>query len=437
MARIVRQHWITEAVPGVARRDRRSCDYEAYVPDSLAGRILFFEGTTAADIADAERAIAVFDAQASTLVDTEALARILLRAESVASSRIEGLEVGARRLLRVEAALDLGEEPSDVTAAEVLGNIEAMASAVQQIGPRDRVTIETLLAFHRRLLQGTRLEAYGGRIRSEQNWIGGSDYNPCSATFIPPPPEYVRDLLDDLCSFCNDDSIPPVAQAAIAHSQFETIHPFADGNGRTGRALIHFVLRRRGLTTRVLLPVSLVLATWAKDYVDGLQATRYRGPASSTAARDGINLWVARFAAACLRAVADAASFEKRAQELQDEWRATLNPVRANSATDLLLGVLPGAPIVTVNSAAALIGRTFSATNDAIGRLAKGGILRPVNVGRRNRAFEAPDVMEAFTALERQLASPSGNTRTSEPSRPVPYRPAIDLSRVNDGDYRA
>jgi len=424
VAKIVRKSWITEAVPGVARRDRRSCGYEAYVPDSLAGRTLFFDGTTAADIADAERAIAVFDAQASTLVDTEALARILLRAESVASSRIEGLEVGARRLLRAEAALDLGEEPSDVTAAEVLGNIEAMTSAVQQIGPGDRVTIETLLAFHRRLLQGSRLEAYGGRIRSEQNWIGGSDYNPCSATFVPPPPEYVQDLLDDLCRFCNDESIPPVAQAAIAHSQFETIHPFADGNGRTGRALIHFVLRRRGLTTRVLLPVSLVLATWAKDYVAGLQATRYRGPASSAAARDGINLWVARFAAACLRAVADAASFEKRAQTLQDEWRATLNPIRANSATDLLLGILPGAPIVTVNSAAALIGRTFSSTNDAIGRLAEGGILRPVNVGRRNRAFEAPDVMEAFTALERQLASPSGNTRSSEPSRPVPYRPA-------------
>lgn len=424
MARIIRQHWITEAVPGVARRDRRSCDYEAYVPDSLTGRTLLFEGTTAADIADAERAIAVFDAQASTLVDTEALARILLRAESVASSRIEGLEVGARRLLRAEAAQDLGEEPSDVTAAEVLGNIDAMTSAVQQIGPGDRVTIETLLAFHRRLLQGTRLEAYGGRIRSEQNWIGGSDYNPCSATFVPPPPEYVRDLLGDLCSFCNDDSIPPVAQAAIAHSQFETIHPFADGNGRTGRALIHFVLRRRGLTTRVLPPVSLVLATWAKDYVDGLQATRYRGPASSAAARDGINLWVARFAAACLRAVADAASFEKRSQALRDEWRATLKPIRAKSATDLLLSVLPGAPVVTVNSAAALIGRTFSATNDAIGRLAEAQILRPVNVGRRNRAFEAPDAIEAFTALERQLASPSGNTRTSEPSRPAPYRPA-------------
>lgn len=171
-------------------------------------------------------------------------------------------------------------------------------------------------------------------------------------------------------------------------------------------------------------PVSLVLATWSRDYVDGLQATRYRGPASSTEARDGINLWVARFAAACLRAVADAASFEERVRALQQEWRVKLGSIRANSAADLLLRVLPGAPTVTVNSAAALIDRTFSAANDAIGRLVDAGILRPVNVGRRNRAFEALDVIEVFTALERQLASPDGDTRTSGPSRPVPYRPA-------------
>src|SRR6266852_2415697 len=390
MAKVIRRHWATEASPGVARRDRRSCNYEAYVPDLLTGRKLMFEGSTAADIADAERAIAVFDAQVSTLVDTEALARILLRAECVASSRIEGLEVGARRLLRAEAAIDLGEQPTDVAAAEVLGNIEAMASVVQQIMSGDPITVDILLDFHKRLLSGTRLETYAGRIRSEQNWIGGSDYNPCSATFVPPPPECVLDLLEDLCSFCNDDAIPAAAQAAMAHSQFETIHPFVDGNGRTGRALIHFVLRRRGLATRVLPPISLVLATWAKDYIAGLQATRYRGPASSSAARDGINEWVARFAAACQRAVDDATSFEETAQLLQEQWRARLGTVRANSATDLLIHALPGAPVVTVASAAALIGRTFKPANDAITRLVSAGILQQVNVGRRNRAFEAP-----------------------------------------------
>src|SRR5260221_8612780 len=160
MAKVIRRHWATEASPGVARRDRRSCDYEAYVPDLLTGRKLMFEGSTAADIADAERAIAVFDAQVSTLVDAEALARILLRAECVASSRIEGLEVGARRLLRAAAAVDLGEQSSDVTAAEVLGNIDAMTSAIHQINPDDQITVENLLVFHRRLLTGTRLQMH-------------------------------------------------------------------------------------------------------------------------------------------------------------------------------------------------------------------------------------------------------------------------------------
>src|SRR6266851_7694618 len=422
MAKVIRRRWVTDVSMGLARRDRQSCDYEAYVPDPLAGRKLVFNGDTAADVADAERAIAVLDAQASALGDTEALARILLRAECVASSRIEGLEGGARRLLRAEAARDLGEEPSDVTAAEVLANIEAMASAVKSIVPGEPITLDHLLAFHRRLLSGTRLDAYAGSIRNEQNWIGGSSYNPCTAAFVPPLPELVRDLLEDLCRFCNDDSIPAVAQAAIAHAQFETIHPFVDGNGRTGRALIHFVLRRRGLATRVLPPISLVLATWAKDYVEGLTATRHRGPATGKDARAGLNLWVGRFAGACKRAARDAASFEKRIEQIQNEWRTQLGSVRKNSAADLLIRSIAGAPVLTVGGAAALIGRSYPQTNAAIRRLVDAGILSQITVGQRNRAFEAPAIINAFTDLERQLASPDGDTRTSEPARPVPPR---------------
>jgi hypothetical protein len=174
--------------------------------------------------------------------------------------------------------------------------------------------------------------------------------------------------------------------------------------------------------TRVLPPVSLVLATWADDYVLGLQGTRYRGRATSSAARNGLDLWLGRFAAACQRAVADAISFEQRAQLLQESWQARLGSVRANSAADILLHKLPGAPIVTVHSAAALIGRSFKAANDAISTLIEAGVLRQVNVGRRNPAFEAPDVIAAFTALERQLASLGGDTRASDPIRRVPRR---------------
>jgi hypothetical protein len=165
-----------------------------------------------------------------------------------------------------------------------------------------------------------------------------------------------------------------------------------------------------------------VLATWANDYLAGLQATRYRGSATSSAAHDGVNLWVARFAAACLRAVADATVFEQRTQSLQAEWRDKLGRIRRDSATDLLLHVLPRAPVITVGSAAADLGRTFRPVNDAVERLTEAGILRQISVGRRNRAFEAPDLIDAFTDLERRLASPAGDTRISAPSRRVPLR---------------
>ena len=184
-----------------------------------------------------------------------------------------------------------------------------------------------------------------------QNWIGGSDYNPCTASFVPPPPESVPERMEDLVAFCNDDSLPAVAQAAVAHAQFETIHPFIDGNGRTGRTLIHLVLRRRGVATRFHPPVSLILATHAKNYVEGLTATRYRGPATATQAQRAINTWVRLFAGACTRAVNDAERFEQRAQSIEREWRDRLGRVRANSASDLLLHQLVGAPVINVKSA--------------------------------------------------------------------------------------
>ena len=421
MARLETRHWAGDD-RGLTRRDRRPCDYEVYIPDPLAGRRFVLDGDVAADVADAEAALARLDATAGALADTEALARLLLRAEAVASSRIEGLEVGGRRLLRAQAARQLGEDPSDVTAVEVLGNIESMLWAIEAVPPAGAITAEFVMEAHHRLLAGTRLAEHGGRIRTVQNWIGGSDYNPCSAAFVPPPHDLVEALLADLVAFCNDESLPAVAQAAIAHAQFETIHPFVDGNGRTGRTLIHLVLRRRGLAPRVLPPVSLILATWPRDYVAGLTGTRYEGAPESEQAHAGLNRWIALFAGACRRAATDAGRFETQVRALQDSWRERLGPVRRGSAADLLVRALPGAPLVTVTTASELIGRSFQATNQAIDRLVGAGILAQVTFGRRNRAFEAPELIEAFTALERQLASPEGDTLVSEPIRRVPRR---------------
>ena len=422
MAKVIKRHWAGEQQSGAPRRDRQSCDYEVYIPDRLVGRLIGLEGSVAADVSEAEMGVVRLNLEAQRLSNSEALARLLLRSESVASSRIEGLEVGAARLLRAEVARQLGETTTDVTAGEVLSNIDAMTQTVSAVEEGDPITLELLLETHRRLLVGSRLEGHGGRLREQQNWIGGSDFNPCGAVFVPPPYEMVEEYLGDLCDFCNADSLPAVAQAAIAHAQFETIHPFVDGNGRTGRALIHMVLRRRGLAPRVLPPVSLVLATWAADYVAALTGTRYLGSSASAAAADGLNHWVALFAAAARRAVADAEEFEKRVAALEAGWRTQLAPVRKNSATDLLLNAIPGARILSVQAAASLIGRSVQAANEAVARLEETGILRQVTIGRRNRAFEAPQLIRAFTDLERQLASPTGNTRVTPPTRRVPRR---------------
>lgn len=421
MSKVVARTWRGSDV-GLSRRDRQPCRYEAYVPDPLIGREFTFEGTVAADVSDAEAAIARLNATARSLVDTEALARILLRAESVASSKIEGLVVGPRRLLKAEVLRHVGDDPTDVTAAEVLGNIDAMTYAISTVTGGADITVDILLEVHRRLLAGTGLDSHAGRVRGEQNWIGGSSHNPCSAAFVPPPPEYVPELLDDLADFCNQDTLPPVAQAAIAHAQFETIHPFVDGNGRTGRALIQLVLRRRGLAPRVLPPISLVLATRSRSYISGLSATRYKGSPTTHQARDGINAWVGEFASATTRAVIDADAFEQNAAAIEARWRSRIGRVRRGSSVDLLLSALLGAPVITATSAARVIGRSFIQTNSAIARLTAVGVLKQTTVGRRNRAFEAGDIIEAFATLERQLASPDGDTSISPPTRPTPQR---------------
>ena len=399
----MRKRW-QSSLDGLSRRDRQGCEYEAYIPDLLADRQVRLDGDVAADVADAEAAILRLNASAVALADTEALARLLLRAESVASSYIEGLVIGGRRLLRAEAARSMGDPPGDVTAEEVLGNIEAMTWAVDTLARASTVTVDGLLEVHHRLLAGSRLADRAGRIRTEQNWIGGSSFNPCAAAFVPPPPEHVPALLADLCAFSSDEALPAVAQAAIAHAQFETIHPFADGNGRTGRALIHVILRRRGLAPRMSPPVSLVLATWSKSYIAGLVGTRYEGRADSDAAHNGLNRWIALVAGACRRAVEDALALERKVDDIEQAWRVALGRVRAGSAVELLLKALPGAPILSVGGAAELIGRSFQATNEAVRRLEGAGVVAQVTVGRRNRAYEARAIIDAFAALERQLA---------------------------------
>jgi len=422
MAELLRKRWDAR-FQGMTRRDRQGCNYDAYLPDPLAGWNLTLPGDVAADIADAETAIRDLNQAGTTHVSLEGLARFLLRAESVASSKIEGLDAGARRLVEAEALLAEGGGAADRVAVEVLGNIASMESAIELADQERDITLADLLGIHQILMERSPTPKLGGVIREEQNWIGGSSYNPCSAAFVPPPAEFVRELLEDLTVYVNGDEHPALVQAAIAHAQFETIHPFADGNGRTGRALIHIILRRRGLAPAFVPPISLVLATWADDYISGLTAFRHHHPADSPDRSTAAHVWLRTIAGATLRACNDAQAYASQIDNLVDHWRSSLGAIRKGSALDLLLHVLPGVPLLTVDSAARLIDRSDVASGSAFNRLAEAGILVQRNIGKqRYRIFEAPEVLELFTSLERALASPTGDTATSAPVRPVPRR---------------
>ncbi|MEU4607886.1 Fic family protein [Kribbella sp. NPDC023972] len=417
MARVELHRWPGQP-DGFTRAERLGGSYELYFPDPLAGRVFDLSEDVLAALEDAAGDLGRLDATAAVLTNSEALARLLLRAEAVGSSQIEGLVVGARRLLKAEV---LRDPQRDVTAEEVLGAVDAMTWVTESVQAGDKLEVEHLLEAHRRLMAHSPSPEFGGEIRYLQNWIGGR--SPAEAYYVPPPAQLVPELLADLMTFVRESRLPVLAKTAIAHAQFETIHPFADGNGRTGRALIHLILRAEGLVERTVPPVSLSLATHATQYVEALTAFRHTGKPTSPRARTAANQWLLMFAAACSHATAEAARFERTAADLKAAWRERAAPVRAGSAVELLIETLPAAPVLTLAAAARLIDRSQQAANQALARLVDVRILREITDGRRNRVYEAPELIDAFTLLERRFASPAADTRIEPPTRPVPSRP--------------
>jgi Fic family protein len=417
MARVELHRWPGHP-DGFTRAERLGGSYELYFPDPLVGREFDLSDEVLSALEDAAGDLGRLDATAAVLTNSEALARLLLRAEAVGSSQIEGLVVGARRLLKAEV---LRDRQRDVTAEEVLGAVDAMTWVTESVQAGDKLEVDHLLEAHRRLMTHSPAPEVGGEVRYLQNWIGGR--SPAEAYYVPPPAHLVPELLEDLMTFVRESSLPVLAKTAIAHAQFETVHPFADGNGRTGRALIHLILRAEGLVERTVPPVSLSLATHAARYVEALTTYRYTGKPTSRQARAAANEWLLMFATACSHATAEAARFEQTAADLKTAWRERAAPVRAGSAVELLIETLPAAPVLTLAAAARLIERSQQAANQALARLVETGVLREVTDGRRNRVYEAPELIDAFTLLERRFASPAADTRIEPPSRPVPSRP--------------
>lgn len=402
MPRLVRRQWDSD--PGsISHREPFTFAYDAYVPDLIADydRPLAIHLAAVAE-ATAEAMSAL---QASgNVMGLEALGRQLLRAESIASSRIEGLVLSHRRLARALVAPDAERD----LARSVIGNVRAMEVAIHLGADGQPLDQSRLLAIHRTLFAETEDEAIGGRLRTSQNWIGGSDRSPRGAEFIPPPEDELESLLTDLLAFMARDDVPALIQAAIAHAQFETIHPFLDGNGRVGRALIHVILRRRGIAPRFVPPVSLMLAANATRYVEGLTAYRM----------GDIDGWCLFFVRAMASAATHAAGLDHKLQMLLAEWRERAGHPRRHSAADKLIGALPGQAVLDVRSAARLIGVSEEGARRGLNDLTQAGILSPVVLGRkRNRVWEARELLALLDAFEWDLAQP---TRSQEPRRAAP-----------------
>jgi Fic family protein len=369
---------------------RRACTYDAFIPQKISGFSEPLTPDTAAAISDAETAVHSLNSRARPAL--QPLARLLLRTESIASSKVEGLAISARELARAELKAEVGAKTSP-TASEILANIDAMEMAIDSATGDGRVTKRDVLQVHKTLMAQHSTQRVAGRVRAEQNWIGGNDYNPCGAAYVPPPPEFVAALLDDLCATMSADDLPPLVQAALVHSQFELIHPFWDGNGRTGRALIHIVLKRRGLARDYVPPISVVLAANKTRYIAGLNAFR----------EGNTNGWLTQFAAATSRAAKLAEQYLGSVESLQATWRNQLetasNP-RADSVAWQIIDELPGNPMITGPVAVALTGRTKAVVNSALGALEDCGVLMRVVGGNRNRAWEASGLLDLLTDLE-------------------------------------
>jgi Fic family protein len=353
----------------------------------LAERDLTLEPET---VVSAARAQAAVDQAAEIMTgDYAPLARLLLRAEGVASSFIEGVTAPAVDIVLAEA----GEQVAPSAAAWVAANLAAVTGALDEAygGP---LTVDSLCRWHRTLMTGSPAPAHQvGVIRSEQGWIGGT--SPLDAHLVTPPPGDVPALVDDLVSYVNRHDVDPISQAAIAHAQFEVIHPFADGNGRVGRILIAWVLvRRMSLVTPP--PVSVRIAADVGGYASGLVLFR----------TGDHNAWIRWFS--------DTVSGAGRAQQelvasvrrLQQTWRERLagtregsRRLRSNAAAWRVLDLLPRDLLLAGPTVAAELTIPLKSANSALRDLVDAGILvehgsaLAKGRGRPRRLYVSPELL--------------------------------------------
>ena len=374
------------AVRAGSRADRLFRSYESALVPRIASRTPGLGARAIASLSEATAAIAALDAAAE--LDVGPLWSQMLRSESVASSKIENIYTRQEELAAALAGARASKAARDVAAH--VDAIERLVRAAET----GAIATGDILRAHSALLAADAVEgAHAGRFRTVQNWIGGSDETPRDALYVPPAAAHVEPLMNDLVDFVARDDLPPVVQAAIAHAQFETIHPFTDGNGRIGRALVHAIMRRRKLTSRTIVPVATALLADPEVYFDGLTLFRLEGDVEGF-----VELFSARAAIAAVESRVAARDLIA----LPGRWREEARP-RRGSMMGMLFDVLVEQPVIDVEKICALTGSTPRAAYDVIEKLEALAILKEITNRKRDRLWSAPDVFEIIDSLEKRI----------------------------------
>lgn len=332
-------------------------------------------------------AVALLDSEDGK--DLAVLSRFLLQTEAVSSSKIEYVDASTEDFARAVAGSKANPSATSMVAAT-----NAITELIDRAGSTGTISIDDTLRAHDTLMHDDPLDGrYAGTLRTMQNWIGGSDYSPRDAIHVPPPADTVRSYLDDLSVFANRDDMPALVQAAIVHAQLESVHPFTDGNGRIGRALINAVFRRRGLTVRTVVPVASALVADRERYFSLINTYR----------AGHVGAFIDDLARSTIVAAEEARESARRFRELPAEWKALVRP-RLGSGAAALIDALLTHPIITAELVDKITGASSQAYR-AITQLESAGLIREITGRKRDRAWIASDIAAELDDLTRRIAA--------------------------------
>lgn len=368
---------------------RQPTGYRAFVPAPLPPQPpVAITGELQRLLSQADLALGRLDGSIQTLPNPDLFVFMYVRKEAVLSSQIEGTQSSLRDLIAAEAQIYSAETPKDVD--EVVNYVVAMNHGLGRLAELP-VSVRLIREIHAKLLEGVRGRHHDpGELRRTQNWIGPAGCVLNEATFVPPPPHVVPDALGDLETFLHADAdLPLLVKVGLAHAQFETIHPFLDGNGRVGRLLVTFLLCESGVLLKPVLYLSHFFKRHRQTYYELLQATRDHG------AWEG---WLAFFLRGVIEVSAQATDTARRILALREAHRTliTENLGRAAGNGHRVLEHLYERPLVSVKQARAATGTTFQAANQLVNRLARLGILTEITGRARNRQFRYDPYVQLF-----------------------------------------